>query len=243
MKYLPYKLIYISFILILAIGCSESTFNSFEEEKEQVQLCSRLSIDSSLVVSNENEVILIAGTKEEEIFNITNSDIDICKLNQGLGREYFPALFAPEYTELKHFDYSDNMRCIVIKDQGAVKVYPYSLLSQHEVINENVGDEPVVIVFCELAELAVVYTRKYCNKEFNFAPSGFTYFDNNFWDGVQGILMWDRETESLWWPLNDHALSGLMRNTLLEKANFHSRSYSQAKFQFYYLFYYQTLPI
>ncbi len=221
-------------LCLLFFSCSESLVDS---TSNMVQVtneddCESYKIDSSLIIYHGSKQYLIAGAKEEEKFNITDSDIDLCKLNQGLGREYFPALYAPMYDPITEFLYSDDMMCIVTTDGSSKKVYPYSVLSQHETINETVNGEPVMIVYCELARLAAVYERTYCGKVLTFAPSGFTYFDENFWDGVQGILMWDRESESLWWPLSDKCLSGPLQGVDIEQASiqlWEYRSWGQIK--------------
>ncbi len=208
-------------LLFWLSSCNSSNepITVIQEEEEQEE-CTKYSIDSSLIYIENSETRLIAGVEDHEYFNITDSDIDLCKLNQGLGREYFPALYDPEYSPISIFQYKDDMPCILLRDDGEIKIFPYSILSQRETINEVVNGDPIMIVYCELAELAAVYSRTYCGETFTFAPSGYTYFDDNYWNGVQGILLWDRETESLWWPLNDKALSGIMQGIEIKKAAF-----------------------
>jgi len=70
-----------------------------------------------------------------------------------------------------------------------------------------------------LADLGAIYTRKYGNKVFTFALSGYTYFDENVWDGLDGFVFLDRETESTWWPLIGKAVSGPMINAELVEYN------------------------
>ena len=36
-------------------------------------------------------------------------------------------------------------------------------------------------------------------------------------DGLDGFILWDRETESLWWPLVDKAVSGSLKGVPLKK--------------------------
>ena len=36
-------------------------------------------------------------------------------------------------------------------------------------------------------------------------------------DGLDGFILWDRETESLWWPLIDKAVSGPLKGVGLQK--------------------------
>lgn len=35
------------------------------------------------------------------------------------------------------------------------------------------------------------------------------------WNGLDGFVLWDRETESLWWPLIGKAVSGPLKNVHL----------------------------
>ena len=73
-------------------------------------------------------------------------------------------------------------------------------------------------VYCILADLGAIYDRTYGDKVLTFALSGYTYFDEEVWNGADGFVLWDRETESLWWPLVDKAVSGPLKGVkLLEK--------------------------
>lgn len=217
---MTYRIISI-LICISFFACNESLIIVDKIQEETItEECTAYKIDSSLVIQEADMQFLVAGPTLDEKFNITNSEIDLCKLNQGLGREYFPALYEPQYDPIESFSYNDGMECIVIDDDNIKKIYPYSVLSQHETINETVNGEPVMVVYCELARLAAVYKRRYCGKVLTFAPSGYTYFDKDYWNGVQGILMWDRESESLWWPLNDKCMSGPFQGADIEKASF-----------------------
>jgi hypothetical protein len=213
-----HKFIYLLAFFILTSCNDETPLGISEEFLEEETTCDRLRIDSSKVIVQENRLILRAGN-ENEVFDITDSNLDLCKLRQGLGREFFPALYEPTYDPLDSFFYADDMQCILLRDKGVIRIYPYSVLAGHEAVNEFVGDEPVMIVYCILADLAAVYTRNYCGNVFTFAPSGYTYTDSDYWDGVEGFILWDRETESLWWPLNDKGMSGLMKDVELKKAS------------------------
>jgi hypothetical protein len=70
--------------------------------------------------------------------------------------------------------------------------------------------------YCILADLGAMYNRVIDDKEFTFALSGYTYYDPEVWDGMDGFVMWDRETESLWWPLIGQAVSGKMQGTPMQ---------------------------
>ena len=48
---------------------------------------------------------------------------------------------------------------------------------------------------------------------------GYTCFDKNVWNGLDGFVLWDRETESLWWPLIGKAISGPLKEVKLIEMN------------------------
>jgi hypothetical protein len=178
------------------------------------------------VFTENKRKMLFGGNNSDWHFDISNWYLDECNLRHGLGREVFHALIAPEYYTIteaqKDIYYSstfqDNDRyIIVLTDDRRPKAYSIELLTKHEVINEVVDGEPIAIVYCFLAELGAVYSRVYNNRTFTFALSGYTYRDPDVWDGIDGFVFWDRETESLWWPLIDKAVSGKMIGTAIKK--------------------------
>ena len=92
----------------------------------------------------------------------------------------------------------------------------------HYKVNDRLNGEPIMAVYCILADLGAIYDRQYGDKELTFALSGYTYFDEQVWNGMDGFVLWDRETESLWWPLMDRAVSGDLKGVeLLEKDKAH----------------------
>lgn len=174
------------------------------------------------IYENNSRTFLWGGNDSSSHFNITDWSLDECSLHFGLGREYFQALLSPNYApiSLDIDKYPPEMNCIVLKENNGFKIYPYSELTYYEVINETTDDgTPVMIAYCILADLGVIYSRKYCDIELTFGVSGYTYFEDETWGGVDAFLLWDRDTESLWWPLNDSAVSGVLKDTKLEKHN------------------------
>ena len=72
-------------------------------------------------------------------------------------------------------------------------------------------------VYCVLADLGAIYERSYGGSELTFALSGYTYYDHQVWNGLDGFVLWDRETESLWWPLIGEAVSGKLKGVQLQE--------------------------
>lgn len=205
-------------VFLFVISCQKNdTENAVLDYS--VKDCEESGINKRFVFVEDGKRLLSGGENDSWSFDITGWSLKECQLNYGLGREYFKALIQPEYIKASELSnsYSTNERTILLLSGGLPKVYPLRLLREHEVINEIVDGKPVMIAYCILADLAAVYSRTYCDTTFTFALSGYTYWDTEVWDGINAFVLWDRETESLWWPLIDQAVSGTMQGTNLRK--------------------------
>lgn len=166
-----------------------------------------------------NNTALLYGGSEEEHFKIDNLDLKREQFHYGLGRERFPALLKPNFETVAKADknWKNEDRFLVAKKGNTVKAYSVQDLTRHEVVNDDLEGEPIFAAYCVLADLGAVYKRTYNDKVFTFGVSGYTYFDPNVWNGLDGFILWDRETESLWWPLIDKAVSGQLKGVPLLK--------------------------
>lgn len=82
-------------------------------------------------------------------------------------------------------------------------------------VDINVSETPIEIITDSIEEAEYKKPISLDNGKFfyngdkilTFRLSGYTYYDNEVWDGVDGFVFWDRETESLWWPLVGKVIS------------------------------------
>ncbi|MFW6039007.1 MAG: DUF3179 domain-containing (seleno)protein [bacterium] len=172
---------------------------------------------STLVMERDGQKLLWGGEDESMHFDITRFQLDPDRLNYGLGREAFPALIEPEFVSAEQADawLEDGDRVLVVKVGDEVKAYSIDLLTRHEVVNDTVGGEPIFAAYCILADLGAVYSRTIKGHTLTFALSGYTYADPEVWDGMDAFVLWDRDTESLWWPPIGEAVSGPLMGTSL----------------------------
>lgn len=169
------------------------------------------------VIEREDGLYLWGGPDDAQDFDIADFRLNPDQLEHGLGREAFPALIEPRFESLEEADewLTDGAHVLVLEMGGEVRVYPVPLMINHEVVNDVVDGVPVFAAYCVLADLGAIYDRRIAGETFTFAVSGYTYSDPNVWDGMSMFILWDRETESLWWPGNGKAVSGLMLDTPL----------------------------
>jgi hypothetical protein len=163
--------------------------------------------------------MLYGGDRASQHFVINNLDLNENQFHYGLGRERFPALLEPKFESVREADnkWRDADRFLVAHKGNDIKAYSVKDLTRHEVVNDVIDGEPIFAAYCILADLGAIYKRTYGDKTFTFAVSGYTYYDPEIWDGLDGFILWDRETESLWWPLIDRAVSGDLKGVRLRK--------------------------
>jgi hypothetical protein len=70
------------------------------------------------------------------------------------------------------------------------RAYPLQILVWHEIVNDVVGGRPVVVTFCPLCNAGLVFDRVVSGSRLDFGTSG------KLWKS--DLLMYDRETHSLW---------------------------------------------
>jgi len=216
------------YILILTIigiiGCKNEAKTIDEVSKIEndtiVKPQRPISYKNGKFFEADGKKMLYGGEEAMQHFDITDYELKDEQFHYGIGREKFPALLEPKFTDIKSVDsiWKDEDRFILAYSGNEVKAYSVKDLTRHEVVNDVLNGEPIMAVYCVLADLGAIYDRQYGDKELTFALSGYTYYDEDVWDGLDGFVLWDRETESLWWPLIDRAVSGSLKGVeLLEK--------------------------
>jgi hypothetical protein len=116
----------------------------------------------------------------------------------------------------------DEVLAIVVKDNNTQKVYPYSILVWHEIVNDTIGNSPIAVTFCPLCGSAVVYDRNLPNGEASqFGVSGYLLESN--------MIMYDRQTESLWQQSTGKALAGTYLSETLSLVNFQLLSMAEVR--------------
>jgi len=217
--------------ILLFTSCKNSTK---EVEKEEVKVETKAenppkkkrpsAKENGKFFTQDEKQMLYGGKDSIQHFDITDYTLKDEQFHYGIGREVFPALLKPEFISVREADsiWADSTRFIVAYAGDEVKAYSVKDLTRHEVVNDELNGEPIMAVYCILADLGAIYDRQYGEQELTFALSGYTYYDEEVWDGLDGFILWDRETESLWWPLIDKAVSGPLKGVeLLEKDKTH----------------------
>lgn len=82
------------------------------------------------------------------------------------------------------------------------------ILSYHEIVNDAFGTERVAVTFCPLCGTGIVFDASVGGEPLSFGVSGLLYNSD--------VLMFDRETGSLWSQILATAVAGRMAGTKLD---------------------------
>lgn len=232
------KIVLFAFVIGL-VSCSESDIDSVDKEPEtKTEKKKRPSaLENGKFFEVDGVKMMYGGEHASEHFDISNLELKNEQFHYGIGREEFPALLKPEFISIEEADtlWADSSRFLVAHKGGEVKAYSVEDLTRHEIVNDVLDGEPIMAAYCILADLGAIYSRQYGDDVLTFALSGYTYYDNNVWNGLDGFVLWDRETESLWWPLVDKAVSGKLKGVELlemDKAYWEDVTWEKVKSKF-----------
>jgi hypothetical protein len=206
-------------LISLLTGCWSSQSADEQKPERKVKIKERpVALDNGKFFDKNGFRYLYGGEHESQHFDITNYDLKDGQFHYGIGREQFPALLQPKFINMAIADsiYADSARFLVLHKDNITKAYAIKDLTRHEVVNDEINGQPIMAAYCILADLGAIYDRTLNGRTYTFALSGYTYYDDKVWDGMDGFVLWDRETESLWWPLIGKAVSGPMQGAAME---------------------------
>jgi hypothetical protein len=135
-------------------------------------------------------------------FDLSNSIIDEKKiLSGGPSKDGIPSIDNPQFIDAKDVNYlKDDDIIIGLSHNGIQKAYPTRILVWHEIANDTIDDLNVAVTYCPLCGTAMVFDRDIDGKLRSFGVSGLLYQSD--------VLMYDRQTNSLWSQLAMKSVSG-----------------------------------
>jgi len=142
-------------------------------------------------------------------FELDNATIPVGEIHRGgPPPDGIPSIDQPRFTAASEVDFlQDDDVVIGFSHNGVHRAYPFRILIWHEIVNDVVDGTPIAVVYCPLCGTAMVFDRRYSDQVLSFGVSGLLYNSD--------VLMFDRETRSLWSQLGMKAVSGEFSGTEL----------------------------
>ncbi|MCH7230908.1 DUF3179 domain-containing protein [Glycomyces sp. L485] len=129
-------------------------------------------------------------------------------LSGGPPPDGIPPIDEPKFVKTGEVDWladSEPVLSLTVGDE--TRAYPLQIMMWHEIVNETVGDVPVAVTYCPLCNSGVAFERTVDGEVFTFGTSGMLFESN--------LVMYDRQTESLWPQLTGVASIGHLTGTEL----------------------------
>lgn len=144
-------------------------------------------------------------------FDLQGSLVPAQQIMQGgPPRNGIPAIDRPRYQPAHEIRYlKDDDLVLGLVYNGIAKAYPTRILVWHEIVNTDFNGDPVVVTFCPLCGTGLAFSAKHNARELDFGVSGLLYNSD--------LLMYDRQTESLWSQLPGEAITGALAGTSLDR--------------------------
>ncbi len=132
----------------------------------------------------------------------TQSLIPLSQIRDGgPGKDGIPSVDNPQFIDPGAVTFlEDNDRVMAVQVNGEVKVYPHPIMDWHEIVNDEVGGQPLALTYCPLTGTGIAWDRNTDKGTTTFGVSGKLYNNN--------LIPYDRETDSYWSQINLNCFLG-----------------------------------
>ena len=129
-------------------------------------------------------------------------------LSGGPPKDGIPAIDKPVFVKASAAKtMHDDDRVLAITRNGISKAYPIRIMNWHEIVNDRFGDESIAVTYCPLCGSGIAFKADVAGKSLKFGVSGLLYNSD--------VLLFDRQTQSLWSQILSKAVTGSMKGNTL----------------------------
>jgi len=136
-------------------------------------------------------------------------DLNDLKLG-GPPKDGIPAIREPEFVSAEDAAswVAGREPVIVVELGGEARAYPLQILVWHEMVADQIGDVPLLVTYCPLCNSSIAFDRRVDGQVYDFGVSGMLRHSD--------MIMFDRQTDSLWQQLTGEAVVGNLTGKKLD---------------------------
>ncbi len=130
-----------------------------------------------------------------------------------------PPIDHPKFISVREADewLDEREPVLSLVHEGEARAYPLQILTWHEIVNDTVAGDPITVTFCPLCNSGIAFDRRVRATDdakrllggddavLDFGTSGRLYRSN--------LVMYDRQTKSLWIQFTGQAVAGPFMRT------------------------------
>jgi len=129
----------------------------------------------------------------------------------GPPKDGIPSIDNPKFVSVSEANdwIRDDALVLALEYKGVERVYPLQIMTWHEIVNDVVAGDPLLITYCPLCGSGIAYERTIDGQEVEFGTSGKLYNSN--------LVMYDRATDTYWTQIGGKAIIGDLTGLELEE--------------------------
>jgi len=165
-------------------------------------------VDKSVIVPDHLKTMQAAWDTD-----FGNTVIDLNELLVGIPasdpRDAIPPIDDPQFEPVGTSDWIDDREPgVLLEVDDEARFYPLSILTRHEIVNDEFGAVPLAVTYCPLCNTAVVFDRRFGDETLRLGVSGLLRNSD--------LVMWDDLTHTLWQQITGEAIVGEHAGEMLE---------------------------
>ena len=153
---------------------------------------------------------LVSSGETKNGFDVTQHSVPLQDiLSGGPPRDGIPAIIKPNLVlgDTASFLQDDDRILGIVGEQEA-KAYPIKIMNWHEIVNDTLEGNPVVITYCPLCGTGIGFKGTVRGDTATFGVSGLLYQND--------LLMYDHQSKSLWSQIAMESVAGPLTGEKLE---------------------------
>lgn len=144
-------------------------------------------------------------------FDLSDTLVNANKiLAGGPAKDGIPAIDKPRFVGVENADHLQPQdRILGISIDGIHKAYSIGILNWHEIVNDDINGHHFAVTYCPLCGTGVAFESNINGSNLEFGVSGLLYNSD--------VLLYDRQSESLWSQIMSQAISGDFKGQKLKR--------------------------
>ena len=158
---------------------------------------------------NKSDQVMKDSIPEKNGFRLSKLLIPVNEIvGGGVKKDGIPAIDNPKFSSVEETDWLNKKDMVLgIEFNGEHRAYPIRILDRHEAVNDEINGKSVLITYCPLCGSGMAFNPNINGEKRTFGISGLLFNSD--------VLLYDRETMSLWSQIESKAISGSMSGALL----------------------------
>jgi hypothetical protein len=141
-------------------------------------------------------------------FDVSNASISTLAIQRGgPPKDGIPAIDRPKFVPAAQAGLRDGDRVLGVALEGIARAYPVRILNWHEVVNDRFAGRAIAVTYCPLCGTGMAFEAGGAAGASDFGVSGLLYNSD--------VLLYDRQTQSLWSQILQTAISGPRKGSKL----------------------------